>query len=213
MKAYKYTLADSTVVPDSNVFGKIAYMNFIPFLAAKDIPKLIYDTIALYGKLIMSDIKADTNGSTSKYEDLLSCIDMRDPDSNDSGTDGITLPTPSSETERIKKAIYQRMIDSVIVADIGETNIVGDGDYFKELQGQKASGNTYLLACSLKPDSFLAKYATINSSGNLVDISTNPKDLVYLPIEWLTQTYYQIMKKKITTFIDELVRRLVSYDV
>ena len=52
------------------------------------------------------------------------------------------------------------------------------------------------------PSTFLCPYSTQDDDGNLVDSSTADEDITNLPIEWLTQTYYQIFKAKISSFVD-----------
>ena len=186
-----YTNVNNNVVPDTSVFGKIAFMNYIPFLVAKDIPNMIFDTFETYGKTIFIDIGSDTTDNSTNYDNFIQLIDFRD--SIDDTIKQIT-----------KKEIYERIINNVFVETISGTDQITNNNYFSELQETYATGTTYLICCSLRPDSFLSKYSTQDSDGYLVDISSDPKDLIYLPIEWLTQTYYQIFKAKIDTYVDSL---------
>lgn len=202
LSAYSLGIGTSNIpVPDTTVFGNIALMNYVPLLVAKDIPKLVYDTFVLYAQQIMVDITADTLPSTTNYSTFLTTIDMRDSD------DGTNV-TSTSETLETKKEIYSRLINAIFVTTYqGSSSIVVDNaSYFGELQNTQGTSSFSLIACSLRPESFFQQYSTqnVNGSGQLVDNSSSPSTLKYLPLEWLTQTYYKIFSNKINTFINTL---------
>lgn len=205
-----YSQTSYNVTPSSSTFGKIALMNYIPLIVAKDIPKMIHSTFKQYAKQIMIDIGVDSDISSINYDNLLQIIDMRDLDGFDgfNGSDADIFTTP--ETMETKKYIYKRIVDAVILtsSDGGITTSVDNSSYFSQLQSEKATGNICLLSCAIRPSTFFCQYSTqhTNGSGMLVD-SDDGSDLSkikHLPIEWLTQTYYQIMKTKIINFINEL---------
>lgn len=185
--------------PDSSVFGRIAFMNFLPLLVAKDIPRLVYDTFKLYAQQIMVDMGADTVTNSSYYNALLSEIDFRDSD------DEPDLVT-SVESALVKKEIYNRIIMNCFVTMYSETNTlqIDNNRFFTELQAQKSTGSLYLLSCAIRPDTFFCKFSIINPSGtNTTNILSDiGSDYIYLPIEWLTQTYYYIFMLKINNYID-----------
>ena len=184
---------------DSSVFEKISLMNHIPLLAAKDIPKMIFDMFSDHAKSIFVDMGADTTSDYTNYTAFLVKIDFRDSDDD---TTVYTEPTNSIT----KTAIYNKIYDNVATANITGIGLdIVDKTYFQEMKNIYTGSTKNILCCSLRPESFLSKYSTQDtSSGNIVDFSSDEKDLVYLPIEWLTQTYYQILKPIIENFVDGL---------
>lgn len=189
---------NSAPTPDSTVFGRIALMNYLPLLVAKDLPRLLYDTFTAYTKQLFIDIGADTSSDTTAYDGLLAAIDFRDSD--DSGL------VPSTESGLVKKEIYNRIIMNCFVTTYSGTSLlqIDNNKFYTELQAEKSTGQYYLISCSLRPDSFFCQYSVINESGSpniLTDVGTN---LIYLPIEWLTQTYYHIFSTKIFAYIDSI---------
>jgi photosystem II stability/assembly factor-like uncharacterized protein len=189
--------------PDATVFGRIAFMNYIPLLVAKDIPKLLYDTFSSIAGQVMIDIGADTTSNSIHLNELLTTIDLRDND----GIDGSNI-FYSDETIETKKEIYNRLINALFVTTYSGTSVstIDNASYFSELQAEKGSGNYFLLSCAIRPETFFNEYSTqnIDGSGELVNSSLDVTDLKYLPIEWLTQTYYKIFTTKINKYIDTL---------
>lgn len=200
---------DYPIIP-ATIFGRISLMNFIPLLAAKDIPVMLYNVFSKYGKQIMIDIGFDSETSQTNYDSFLSLIDFRDLDIFDR-----PKPLPTSipaDVIATKLEIYNRLILSLILVstDGGTTQVVQNSDYFAELQLEKATGQISLLACSLRPESYFYPYSTQNQDGSLTDSSSNPLDMKALPIEWLTQTYYNIFKERIISFINGLIPDVLS---
>lgn len=189
--------------PDASVFGRIAFMNYVPLLVAKDIPKLLYNTFSSIAGQVMIDIGADTTRSSFHLSEFLTIIDLRDND----GFDGSSIAN-SAETIETKKEIYNRLINALFVTTYSGTSVstIDNASYFSELQAEKGSGNYFLLSCTIRPETFFNEYSTqnIDGSGELVNSSSDVTDLKYLPIEWLTQTYYKIFTTKINAYIDTL---------
>lgn len=192
---------NSAPTPDSSVFSRIAFMNFLPLLVAKDIPRLVYDTFKLYVQQVMIEIGADTSTSSVHFDELLSAIDFRDVD------DESNL-TPTTESGLLKKEIYNRIIMNCFVTMYSGTNSlqIDNSKFYSELQAEKSTGSLYLLSCALRPDTFFCKYSILNTSGtSTTDILTDAgSDLSYLPVEWLTQTYYNLFLTKINNCIDAI---------
>ena len=192
--------------PDATTFGRIALMNFIPLLAAKDIPKLVYNMFVTYAKEILVD---NLGADSSHYDNFMLAVDMRDFDSFDGPTSG---RTETAETTETKKEIYKALIDALFVTTYdGSTKVIDNAAFFNELQTERANSTNYLLSCALRPDTFFAPYSTqhTDGSGTLVPLSTSPADLKYLPIEWLTQTYYHILSNKIDTMMESAAASLL----
>lgn len=195
---------DFPTIP-STVFGRISLMNFIPLLVAKDIPVMMYDTFVKYGKQMMIDIGFDSESDQSNYNNFLNLIDFRDNDAFDRST-----PLPSSIPSNVvdtKLEIYTRIVQSLILTsyDGGVTQTIDNGGHYQQLQFEKATGQVFVLACSLRPDTFFCSHSIVNDDGSLTDISNDPVDLKSLPIEWLTQTYYHMFKNKIINFINNII--------
>jgi len=185
----------SAPIPDSSVFDQIAFMNFIPFASAKDIPRMMYDIFNSYAKHIFVNLGIDLLNVPTNFDLFMDEIDYRD--TNDGGT-----TTPAKETT--KNTIYARVISTIFVNTMNDSSyrVVNDA-YFDALRDNYAQGTTYLLTCSLRPESFLPEYSTINTTtGVLTDVVG---DSVYLTMDWLTQTYYQIFNTVMTDFINGLV--------
>jgi len=200
---YTYAIEDTTYPAIStSTFGSISLMNYIPLLAAKDIPVMIYNTFSKYTAQIMIDYGLDTSSDSTQYTTFMDLIDFRDNDAYDR-----TPPLPDSiatEITTTKKAIYERIVASSIVTtyDDGSNYVVDKSSYYSQLRADKASDETVILSFSMLPSTFLCPYSTQDDDGNLVDSSTADEDITNLPIEWLTQTYYQIFKAKISSFVD-----------
>jgi hypothetical protein len=199
----------NTVYPNypiinATIFGKISLMNYIPLLVAKHIPVMVYKTFLKYGKQIMIDIGLDTVLSSSNYDNFMLLIDLRD---NDKFDRIVEIQDYSESVKQTKLEIYNKIILSTILTsyDDGATYVLDNSEYFSQLQIEKATGQNVLLTCALRPDTYLCQYSTSNLDGNLIDISVNPLDMTYMPIEWLTQTYYHILLDKINLFIDGLI--------
>jgi len=157
----------------SNQYKKIAIMNYVPFLAARDIPDMIY--------YLFSTIPKIGNVLGINFNKFLETIDFRDDNMNPS-----RLAT--------KTQIYQRMITAVI----GTNNVLIDEDHFNQIVDTFSNGG-FELAQSFRPEILLAQYSISDKNSNLVDVG----DISYLPIEWLTQTYYYLFLDKINEFFSE----------
>lgn len=155
---------------------KIAIMNHIPFLAARDIPDMIY--------FLFSTIPQVKTVLGIKFVDFLNAIDYRD--SGDNGA-----PILDSIKETTKKSIYQRIINATIGIDT-----MMDLNHFNQIVDSYSDGN-YLLDQTFRPETLFPKYSLSNLFGNLIDQTT---DISYLPLEWLTQTYFHIFEKIISDF-------------
>lgn len=182
--------------PDSAVFGKIAYMNFIPFLAVKDIPMFIQDTFKTYARQILVNIGADTGTNFTNYTNLLYAINFTDSGDGNTNSDNLA----------IKLLMYKRIINTVMVTTpAGGSSQIINKDYFESLQNLNVTGSTYAISCSIVPEKLFPEYSIISGSGtSLTDVSTDIVDIKYLPIEWITQTYYYNIKQIITNFINSL---------
>jgi hypothetical protein len=156
----------------SNQYKKIAIMNYIPFLAARDIPDMIY--------YLYSTIPKIKEVLGTKFNAFLEAIDFRDNNLNH-----LRLAT--------KTQIYQRMINAVI----GANNVLIDENHFNQMVDTFSNGG-FLLAQSFRPETLLPQYSINDENGNLIDIGE-----MYLPIEWVTQTYYHILLDKIDEFFAE----------
>jgi hypothetical protein len=181
-------------IPNNIVFNQIAFMNYIPFLTAKDIPIMVYNTLSTYAKNIFINLGIDLINVPTNYTAFISAIDYRD--ANDGGS-------PSLNIQTTKNTIYARIINTIFVDTMTDSSykIVND-TYFSALKNIYAQGSsTYLLACSLRPEAFLPEYSTLNNDGTLTDISGQS---VYLTMEWLTQTYYHVFNTVLTNFINGL---------
>jgi len=165
-------------------YKKNAIMNYIPFLVARDIPVMIY-----YVFSSSTGIKnALDNNAGGILSNFLETIDLRD-----SGDDG--APILSTQSLAVKTAIYQKMIQSVISPN---TTLI-DQQHFDSLVAASNSAQQYLITNTLRPEQLLSEYATEITNG-IQDINTTV-DPSYLPIEWLTQTYYNIYYSRIITFL------------
>lgn len=192
---YKYyNMTSGKPIPDASVFEKIALMNYIPLLVASDIPKMVYYIFQTYGQFILDEIN-----TTLSLSAFLEQIDFRDSDDDL----GVTTSVINAST---KVEIYNKILEKVAVADIVDVGLqIMDAEYYEKMKNLHTSSTKKILTCSLRPESFLPKYSTQDTtSGALIDFSYNEEDLVYLPIEWLTQTYYQIIKTKINAYVDSL---------
>lgn len=188
---------------DPNIYGKLSYMNYIPFRVVKDIPRLIYDTYNLYASSIFIQIGADTTTDHTNFDNFMIEIDYRDTN------DDISVST-NIVKKNIKTALYLKMIDNIICYydTLSTTYKIEDEEYITNLVSNYTSSNDYITGCSLKPSSMMSKYAQIvvnmDNSINLNDISSDPNELVWLPIEWITQTYYFYFKELYENYIDNL---------
>ena len=165
-------------------YKQIVIMNYIPFLAVRDIPSLIY---YIYSTCTETQIIF-----TTFYNGFLNSIDFRD-----SGDDG--SPILGLIEENIKKLIYQRLIDSVIGID---TTIVDDAHFKKIVTDNALTTNDFILSNTLRPETLFPQYSEEGPFGTLID---NGTDISYLPIEWLTQTYFKIFKERIIIYVNSIV--------
>jgi hypothetical protein len=174
-------------LPDITVFNKIAYMNYLPLLVAKDIPKLVYDIFFIYAKIIINDIVPDI--SDLDINNFLILMDMRDSD------DGTNVNS-SSKTIMTKSQIYFEIINSIFVTsyDEGNTYVIDNSTFYAQLKNLKSSYS--ITTCSLRPEQLFTEYSTQDENGNLINTGDNK----YLCLEWVTQTFYQIFNNIITTF-------------
>jgi Major capsid protein N-terminus/Large eukaryotic DNA virus major capsid protein len=171
----------------SEQYKRIAIMNYIPFLSARDVPDMIY--------YLFSTIPKIREVLGGLFSDFLDVIDYRD-----SGDNGAPLLDPVKEIT--KKDIYQRLIHAVIGTDTG---VLIDGDHFNQVVDTFSGGN-FLLGQSFRPESLFTEYSIDDASGKLTDptgdSSFDANNISYLPLEWLTQTYYHIFLNKITDFFN-----------
>ena len=199
--------SDYPIIP-ATIFGRIAFMNFSPLLVAKDIPVMIYNTFSKYGKQMMIDLGLDVDGTPTNYNNFLSLIDFRDKDRFDMPDTYKTAPDVPLDVVTSKLEIYNKIITSLMLVsyDNGQTLQVQNLSHFSSLQSQKAGGSIFLTAASLRSETYFSPYSMRNSDGSLYDISNDPLDIKYLPLEWLTQTYYHILKSIIIEkFINVLI--------
>jgi hypothetical protein len=188
----QYEVTDSF----SNEYKKIAVMNYTPFLAARDIPAMIY---YIFETSIVVKAIFDAIGGQTQF---LSYIDYRD-DSEDGA------PLLSNEKREIKKQIYAIMIDSVI----GCGSDLIDKDHYNEIVNAKLK-SSFLLINTHRPETLLTKYtlssklSSFFNQNNACQFNTENEDLAYLPIEWLTQTYYYIFEDLINNYFDDNINNL-----
>lgn len=177
----------------SKEYKKIAIMNYVPFLAARDIPTMVYyifDT-----SIVIKNIFDIIGG----HQQFLSYIDYRD-----NSEDG--APQLSNEKSKIKKQIYAIMIDSVI----GCGNDLLDKKHYNEIVDTKLNSNSFLLINTHRPEILLTKYTSSSKLSSFFNpnipckFNTNNEDQSYLPIEWLTQTYYYIFENLINSYFNNL---------
>lgn len=185
---------------NTNIYGKVAYWNYIPFRVVKDIPKLLYDTYKLY----VYDIFTQIGATDDDYNNFMIEIDYRDEN------DASQISTNEIK-KLIKKELYLRIIDATILCK-DETNdenyYIMDDEYITTIVS-KYNPENFISLCSLKPDNFFYKYSNIvinnDDTVTITDNNLELKDKVYLPIEWLSQTYYVYFKKIIEQFINTLL--------
>lgn len=172
----------------SSVFSKVALTNYIPLRVANDIPRMMRDIMNTYAGYVFTNFITDQSIITANLTNFINIMDFRDQSE--------TSISQSTYYLNVKAGIYSRILSMV-----ANTN---NNDYFNSVQSNYASGTTYLLCFTIKPETFVAQYSVITKSGNnaiFADIDTNTK---YLPLEWLTQTYYHLYIDTLTSFIDAI---------
>jgi hypothetical protein len=174
----QYNSSDSNSF--SNEYKRNAIMNYIPFLAARDIPALVY-------YIFSTSIRA-RNIFKVLGSNFLSDIDYRDD-----GDDGAPLLDPIKKNTKFN--IYQEMIQGIISPT---TNLIDRDHYNALIDINSPNTNNFLLSNTLRPEMLFSEYSNIDlNSGNL---SSNGSNISYLPIEWLSQTYYVLFENIINNF-------------
>lgn len=153
--------------------SKIAIMNYIPVLVARDIPKMIYDNFDIYCPNLINDILITTP--------FLEYIDYRDL------LDGNGAPSPDCIS--FKDDIYRVVIDNCILVQTVVNNvsayIVYDETYFNELHTQVTSK---ILCATFRPET---TYETTQNIGQniLTWLSKKYFDKFYVLITNFTFDY------------------------
>jgi hypothetical protein len=179
----------------SEQYKRHAIMNYIPFLAARDIPAFIY-------YMFSTSIRVKTILNLfGNFNEFINSIDYRDDGDNGA-------PLLDSNKKEIKNYIYGIMIDSVMGVDLN----LHDSDHYDELIKQYSNGNDdFLLTNTFRPEVLKAQYDKItnlqeclsNVNVSCVFESQNIDDITYLPIEWLTQTYCELYDQIIDNFFNQ----------
>lgn len=218
-----YGLARNSSAPmiSSTTFGKMSVTAFIPFLAARDIPQMMYDIIFTYGKVIFGGY-LNSPSFTTTNANFLNFFDTYCKELEKYTDKSGMIGQPSAPTEsEIKKAIYQRIMYSTFLSDkylqsntsTSTTTKFLNDTYFNSVRTSYINNNTdYLLLFTFRPENFMPPSA-YNNSGTLTDLnlagglysSANASEAVYLPIEWLTQTYYNIFGELSDATIDNSI--------
>lgn len=207
---------------NSLAYGKMSISAFIPFLAAQDIPQMVYDMFYLYADTIFDSylFKGTSQNITTSSTEYINfktnflegLYNYTDSENN------ISQKSVGNDVYAIKKKIYEKIIYSTFLSNTYQsslsstttsTQILND-TYFKTLQSEFAAGKNYLLAVTFRPEQFMCPSSRANGSvledlnlaGNIFS-AADMEEMVYLPIEWLTQTYYNILGDIIDKYIDE----------
>jgi hypothetical protein len=142
--------------------SKIAIMNYIPVLVARDIPKMIYDNFALYCPNIIN------NGSVTPL--FLQYLDYRDL------LDGNILPI-INDSDNIKNDIYRVVVDNCILVQSVVNDLsaydVYDETYFNELH---ILNNSEMLCATFRPETL---YELTGNIGQNI-------------LTWITKKYFDI---------------------
>jgi hypothetical protein len=181
----------------SSEYNRMVIMNYLPLLVARDIPVMIYDIFSSYSYTQQLFTDAGITGSYADFIGTTNGIDLRD-----NGDDGVVQTNASYITT--KTNIYQKIINNCIVSF--DTTLVDDS-HFKQLCNLYApTESSYLLLYTIRREEFFPQYSSIDISGNLSDpilgLISYELEKTYLPLEWLTQTYFKYYKSKIIVLID-----------
>lgn len=219
-------------LPNQLTYGKISVSAYMPFLAARDIPQMMYDTFSTYADQIFGPFLDPSYSTTHPdYITVRNNFIGEFYKFTDTETDA-GIPTMIGHpfygidgtayyASITKKKIYERIIYLTFLSTNYKTSASSsttsatpqflNDSYFGTLQNLQAKNNDYLLAFTFRPDSFTYPSSTQDTDGTLKDLNlagnqfntgTDMKDMVYLPIEWLTQTYYNILGKATDAYID-----------
>jgi len=208
----------NTVMPAGTEFQQVLFMNFIPCIAVKDIARMIYDVFAAFGYsiLVKSGIAGNSSTIIGYVNTLLALIDMRD--TNDTSVVNGQTGNPSSAHHQatLKRNIYLIINRYIMIQAVSGSSLSGtliDEPYFTALYNTYSGNtNTYLLTSTLQQIPLMPAYSVDNGSGALNDdqgqtLITSPQlsqplpiNYKWLPIEWLTQTYYKILSNLINSY-------------
>lgn len=183
-------------MPISEPFGTIAHMNYIPLVAAKHIPLLVFKTFTQY----MGSVFDKYGLGTAGYYGMKQSIDIRD--NSDMSAYEIDNGGAPAYNVAFKNAIYTKMANaSYLQYDLKTGNkILLNGKYFNKMKQKYGTSDMYILNCSLEQTTFFTAYSTWNGD-SLVDVDSS---YTWLPIEWLTQTYYKRYSSNINAYVDTL---------
>ena len=176
----------------SEEYKRISVMNYIPFLAARDIPTMIYD---IFRDSIAVQKIFEIIGN---YSQFLITIDYRD--AGDNGA-----PILGDEKKLIKDSIYEIMIDSVMGCG---TNLSDKDHYDDIIKSGYSNTNNFLLVNTHRPENLLPEYTESNQLTKFLNKRNQNcefknilgDEYTYLPIEWLTQTYFKLFEEIIKNY-------------
>ncbi|ATZ80556.1 capsid protein [Bodo saltans virus] len=175
--------------------SNMSVMNFLPLLAARDIPVFVYN-------MFRNNTYISTNIGDTLTFNMANAMNLRD--TGDSGA-----PALDAKGTTTKNQIYQTIINAII----GTTTVV-DKEHYNQLY-QVYTAGTFALTNTFRPETFFKQYSIEDTNGGLIEPSTSydalydTNNLTYLPLEWLTQTYYHILADRLTTYYNAHVTSTV----
>lgn len=164
----------------SATYASLSVSAFIPFVACRDIARMMYDAFEIYFDYIFQPyLDSLVNIESIEYinfkSEFLSELEKY------IDAEGRIAQSDSDNAYVTKVQLYEKIIYSTFKYE----NTFLNDEYFQNIKDQGYS-HTFVF----RPERLMCQSSTIDNSGNLIDV--NSEYLKYLPIEWLTQTYYNI---------------------
>lgn len=185
--------------PDYSVFttdyAKIALLNFVPYLAVRDIPLMLRDVLKT---TTFSFIPKD-NISDSLYDRFIKYFNMVDGDENES-----SIFEGPDEDKLLKLYLYKTIAESIMVIVNGSTATVNDHVYFKKMRTIYApNAEDYLTTVMFRPEGLFPYRSNIIINDSLEYEIDDEGETSYLPIEWICNTYITRFENKVETFVTD----------
>jgi hypothetical protein len=202
---------------------KLGVLNYIPYLAVRDIPILLYNVFNQLKSSTFNFINDAIDTNENKiYALFMNYFNMIDTDeliyndttkmwslTNTNTNNNNNNISPITNHIILKKMMYQKTAEAIIIDNIN--NNIYDINYFKQIV--KSYGTTTSkMTCNLLRNEGLFPEKTIyikNKYGNdeLIECGDNK----YSSIEWICNSYLELFTNMAETFFDEKDETNVEY--
>lgn len=182
----KYNLYDKF-----NDLHRVSVMNYIPFLAIRDIPVLLNDVLIKNELLFVPTDPMHNQIINDLFREFMDLTDEKISD------DDLIL----------KNNLYEQISKRIIVNYLNDPDDPDNLTNIEELQILQdiyaPNRNKNIIVTLFRPEFMFPRYSYVDLEHKIVDILDTNNNSRFLPIEWITETYRHLMIKKAIDFISK----------